>query len=288
MIMDNDRTKWLNNIKTVAMRFIEGNLPEESPFFESFWHVFAAQVNKVITSEDPQDFSLSHLDRVVTDISLVKGYAQDFITPIVTLTIAEVMHAINTKKHTEKEIEAIIHSSSVRHGAKPSLTACLIRSLPSLCNEISACKGGHAAEAVVSQAPRPSEYLIWTEGKKIILGNMDNYEKNKDKYLLWINLDNPARELTPKSIRLLIHLVENIGIPISISDILKDVFDDTSSLQNEEDINKINQQLVKLEKFSGSKFRQYLMAGWPKESLGLSDEFHSKYFLFRRAVSKSD
>ena len=288
MIVYNNKTEWLSNIKTAAQIFIEKHLSEESPFFETFWQIFSVKINEAFKSEDISKITFKPVSCVVAEISFVKGYAQDFVTPIVTLTIAEVLYALNTGKYSFAELESIIHSSAARHGAKPSLTACLVRSLPSLCKDIAACKRNHPAESIISQAPGPSEYLIWTEGKKIILGNMDKYEKNKGKYLLWIDLDNPANGLTPKSIRLLIHLVENIGSPVSIPDILKKVFDEASHLGNEEETNKINQQLVKLENYSGKRFRQYLMAGWPKESLGLSDNFRDKYFLFKRAVSHID
>ena len=288
MIVDNNKTEWLSNTKTAAQIFIEKHLSEESPFFETFWQAFSVKINEAFKSEDISKITCKPVSCVVAEISFVKGYAQDFVTPIVTLTIAEVLYVLNTGKYSFAELEEIIHSSAARHGAKPSLTACLVRSLPSLCKDIAACKRNHPTESIVSQAPGPSEYLIWTEGKKIILGNMDKYEKNRDKYLLWIDLDKPAKVLTPMSIRLLIYLVENIGVPVSIPSILKNIFDDASNLYSKEDTSKINQQLVKLENYTGKRFRQYLMAGWPDESLGLRDEFRDKYFLFKRAVSNMD
>jgi len=280
-----DKDSWLNNIKTVAKKFVENNYLEELPLFDTFWQVFSAKINEAIKSDSAGCLTFEPTNQIITEVSFIKGYSHDFVSPVVALTVAEVLHEMNTKKYSSNKLEDIIHSAATRHGAKPSLTACLIRGLSVLCNEIQACKDNNSNEAIISESPRPSEYRIWTEGKKITLGNIGKYEKNKDKYLLWLDLDAPAQGLTPKSISLLKHLVENIGTPMSIAYVLRDVFDDKASDDDKEgDINKINQQLVKLETFCKKRFRQYIMEGWPKESLGLNNDFRDKYFLFKRVA----
>jgi hypothetical protein len=214
------------------------------------------------------------------------------------LTIAEVLHTLNTGKFSGSEIEDAIHSASTRHGAKPGLTACLIRNLPALCNEIAACKDSNKTEAVISQASRPSEYRIWTDGKQITIGSIDKYKKDKEKYLFWLDLDakqhvsftDTKATLDPRAVQLFKYLVENIGTLKSINDTIQDIYKGNSGIDDGYDRKKIAQHITQLNNFckAKDKFSSYLFADWRQNGLGLSDSFKDKYFLFKRVAIKSD
>ena len=285
-----DKDSWLSSVRMVTKRFIENNYSDEASLFDAFWQAFVFKRIRAITADPSCRLSIQFTREVMTEISFIKGYSQDFVSPIVALTVAEVLRELNTKKYSAVELQDIIHSAAARHGAKPSLTACLIRGLPSLCNEIQACRND-TSEALVRES-LSSQYRIWVEGKEIILSNLDKYRKNEDKYLFWIDLDAdvyvshkyPNRALDPRAVELLKHLIENIGIRISINHIIRDVYKNVDGLSEDHNKGKIAQHITQLNNFctDKDKFKLYLFSGWRQNGLGLSNDFKNKYFLFKR------
>lgn len=282
-----DKDSWLNTAKVVAKKFIESNYFQEVSLFDSFWQAFSFKINEALKADVSGKITLDSTGQTIADISFARDSAIDSVSPIVLPTVAAIMQQIQLKKFCKSELEELIGATAAHFGAKPSLTACLIRSLPVLCNEVMSYEP-NVSEATVSVASKP-QYRIWVNGKSKIVDSIDNYEKNKDKYLFWIDLDakkhlspkNNKQILSPQSLELLRYLVENIGNLKSIDDLLTNVYDDDTSLTEEHDKSKIEQQLTKLHKHSDNKFREYLFK-WAEDRLGLKDSFKDKYFLFSR------
>ena len=295
--MHSNKDLWLNNVHSLSKKFVEDNYSEELFFFDTFWQIFSIKLNEVIKSHDAASLFVP-MSPVVSELSFARGYSQDFITPIATLIIAEVLHELNEGKYTAPELEDIIHSSATLHGAKNSLTACLIRSLPSLCNEIMICKNSNPQEALIRESPRPSEYRIWTEGIYIVSDNIEKYVKKKGEYLLWIDLsakqhvssNNPEAFLHPRAVHLLLCLVEHIGTTLSVEYVIKHVYKGNTSLTLEHDKGKIAQHITQLNNFCGGRgtFDSYLSANWRHAGLCLRKEFEDKYFLFSRVLPNKD
>ena len=284
-----DKDSWLDTTKVVAKKFIESNYFQEVSLFDSFWQAFSFKVNEALKADASGKLTIDSTGQAITDISFARDSAIDSVSPIVLPTVAAIMQQIQLKKFGKNELEDLITTTAAHFGAKPSLSACLVRSLPVLCNEVMSYEPS-ASEATVSVAPKP-QYRIWANGKSKIVDSIDNYEKNKDKYLFWIDLDakkhlspkNNKQILSPQSLELLRYLVENIGNRKTIDDVLADVFDDNTSLTKEHDKSKIEQQITKLQKHSDNQFREFLFSKWFENGLGLNDSFKDQYFLFSRS-----
>lgn len=215
-----------------------------------------------------------------------------------SLTIAEVLYKMNLENYTSTELEDLIHSAATRHGSKPNLTACLMKNLPTLCMEVQACKKSNAATALVREAPRPSSYRIWTEGKEIVLNSITSYEKDKNRYLLWIDLDapkqvspeNPKHTLDPRAVQLLRYLINHIGTLKSIESVIKDIYKNDPGSEEGYDKNKIAQHITQLNNFGRGriKFSNFLFADWRQNGLGLTEDFKNNYFLFKRVAPDTD
>jgi len=284
-----DKDLWLSTAKVVAKKFIESNYLQEVALFDSFWQGFSFKVNEALKADAFGKLTIDSTEQAITDISFARDSAIDSVSPIVLPTVAAIMQQIQIKKFSENELEDLITTTAEHFGAKPSLSACLVRSLPVLCKEVMSYDP-NANETTISVASKP-KYRIWTNGRSEFIDSIDNYEKNKDKYLFWIDLDakkhispkNSKQTLSPRSIELLRYLVVNIGNRKSIDDILKDVFDDNTSLTKEHDKSKIEQQITKLQKHSDNQFRKFLFSKWFENGLGLNDLFKDQYFLFSRS-----
>ena len=284
-----DKDSWLNTAKVVAKKFIESNYSQEVSLFDSFWQAFSFKVNEAFKADASGKLTIDSTGQAITDISFARDSAIDSVSPIVLPTVAAIMQQIQLKKFGKNELEDLITTTAAHFGAKPSLSACLVRSLPVLCNEVMSYDP-NASETTVSVASKP-KYRIWTNGKSELVDSIDSYEKDKDKYLFWIDLDakkhispkNNKQILSPRSIELLRYLVGNIGSRKSTKDILTDVFDDNTNIATEHDKSKIEQQLTKLQKHSGNQFREFLFSKWFENGLGLNDSFKDQYFLFSRS-----
>jgi len=283
-----DKDLWLNTAKVVAKKFIESNYFQEVSLFDSFWQAFSFKINEALKADVSGKITLDSTGQVIANISFAGDSAIDSVSPVVLPTVAVIMQQIQKKNFSKSKLEELISSTATHFGAKPSLSACLVRSLPFLCNEVMSYEP-NASETTVSITSEP-QYRIWTNGKSEIVDSIDNCEKNKDKYLFWIDLDakkhlspkNNKQILSPRSIELLRYLVENVGNRKSIDEVLTDVFDDNTSLTKKHDKSKIEQQITKLQKHSDNQFRKYLFSKWFEEGLGLEDSFKDKYFLFTR------
>lgn len=279
-----DRKSWLNATKVVAQKFIEINYSPEVSLFDSFWQAFSFKVNKALKVDASGQLTLDSTGQVIANISFARDSAIDSVSPVVLPTVAVIMQQIQKKNFSQSKLEELISSTAAHFGAKPSLTACLVRSLPALCNEVMSYEP-NASEATVSVASEP-QYKIWTNGKSKIADSIDKYEKNKDKYLFWIDLDQKRAKSNlfpdPRAIELLKYIVKNIGHPNPIENILRNVYKEAPSAVPESDYNKIEQHLTQLNKYTKRQFRKYLFRNWPKVGLGLENSFRDKYFLFTR------
>jgi len=279
-----DKDSWLNTAKVVAKKFIESNYFQEVSLFDSFWQTFSFKVNEVLKADASGKLTLDSTGQTIADISFARDSAIDSVSPIVLPTVAAIMQQIQKKNFSKSKLEELISSTAAHFGAEPSLTACLIRSLPFLCNEVMSYEPD-ASETTVSITSEP-QYRIWTNGKSKIVDSIDNCEKNKDKYLFWIDLDKRPKASkaspSPQAIELLKYLVTNIGFRNPVEEVLRDVFNDTIGDSPEHDKNKIDQQLTQLNNCSEKQFRKHLFRKWFEGGLGLDDSFKDRYFLFTR------
>ena len=286
--MTNENESWLNTAKQVASKFIESNYPDEVSLFDTFWQAFSFQFNRFSKGVSFDQLTPNLTKQALSNISFADDNSLDLMTPIILGTITETTYVLKNKKVSTSELEQIIGSAAARQGAKPNLTACLIKNLPSLFNDLMSCKQ-NAAEAIIRTAPKPL-YKIWTKGKVFTAENMDGYEKIKDSFLFWIDLDAKSHissldkksRISKEAIGLLIYLVEKIETPIPATEVLRDVFDDDTNKVDETQKNKVEQQITKLQKFCDGQFREHLFGNWPKNGLGLKESFANKYFIFKR------
>jgi hypothetical protein len=203
-------------------------------------------------------------------------------------TVAEIFCKLNGKDIPSQELEKTVSQAAARFGAGPGLTASLVRGLPNLYEEVLTAHQNDA-EAIIHHAPK-LQYRIWTNGESKVVSSIEKYSDCKKKYLFWIDLNekhhistiNPKRRITWQSVKLLQYLVENLGAPVPLKNVLRDVFDAGSREITDTDQNSIEQQVTKLHKFCGEKFRQHLFGERAKNGLGLKMSFKDKYFLFSR------
>ncbi len=282
-----EKDLWLIAARTVARKFIASNYSDEAPLFDTFWQAFSFKINEALRDGTAGQLTLKQTSQTITEISIAKGYALDLMTPVIIGTITEIMYEMRTRRLSANELEKLIGSAAAHQGAKPSLTACLIRHLPQLCSELSSCKE-NASEAVISKGP-VSRYRIWTAGKTMIVNSIDEYEKNKAKYLFWIDVDEkpyisrikPEQRIGPQAVKLLLYLIERLGAPIPKETVLRDLFNAKNRDIKDTDINNIEQQFTKLHQYCGGQFRKYLFANH-KNGYGLKNFFADKYFIYER------
>ena len=272
----------------LTKKIVESNYSEEVVLFDAFWQTFVFKVNEIFKAEPNGRLTIKPTRQTITEISFVKNNALDLMTPIIIGTVAEIIFGMRTKKLSSSELEKLIGKAAARQGARPSLTACLIRNLPPLCNELSSCKE-NVGEAVVFKKP-VSQYRVWTDGKNMIVDDIEKYEKHKKDYLFWIDLRershtsgvNDAR-IGHQAIKLLMYLIQNLGVSVAKEDVFKNAFDADRTDIQDSDIDNMQQQITKLHKYCGGKFRQYLFSD-QKKGFGLKASFADKYFLFEKLV----
>ena len=283
-----DKDSWLSTTRAIAEKFIEINYSEEAPLFDAFWQAFTFKINAVFKAGTIGQLTLKQTSQIITEISIAKEYALDLMTPIIIGTVTEIMYEMRKKDFSANELEKLIGSAAARQGAKPSLTACLLRNLPKLCNELSSCKE-NVSEAIVSNSS-VSQYRIWTEGSNRVVDSIDKYEKNKMKYLFWIDLDErpyishitSGSRIGPEALEFLKYLVKSLGQRKPVNNVLIEVFKDTIADITGTEENRIEQQITKLNAYSNGQFRKYLYGNKFKKGIGLKNSFADKYFLFER------
>lgn len=277
--------EWLSTVKMFSKNFVSENYPEELSLFDSFWLVF---YEKLIDIQAGEQLNLTPSRMVINQISFVSETSLDLVSPVVLSVFAEVMVIVKSKNLTINELEKEIAAIAARHRAKPSLIACLTRSISLLYQELK--KIDDTSEAKIYEVL--THYRIWTAAREEIVESVDKYEKNKSKYLFWIDLDkkqqvsalNPKLKLPAKPVELLHTMVKHIGSPIPL-EVLSKEFSQSGEIEGS-DIDNIEQNLSKLHKFCGNNFRQYLFTNH-KRGFGLKDSFRDKYFLFERISGKA-
>ncbi|TKJ38334.1 MAG: hypothetical protein CEE38_06135 [Planctomycetes bacterium B3_Pla] len=286
--MHEDDKSCLNNTRIIARAFIEEHYPDEAPLFDVFWETFASRM-QLFHSQSPGVWPAPNTAHdIITEVSFAAGGTLDFVTPITLATLSATLHNINRERLSSTELKRLIRQSATQYGSKPRLTAALVRHISALCMEILTVKAD-GDDAVVSAAPKP-QYKIWTNGESWTVDSISKYEEHKDDYLFWIDLNERShvskkfgnRRLTPRAVKLLKYLIERLGTPAPVEDVMKDVFDDVMSDNTEGDKNKIDQQLSKLNAFCGGQFREYCFTKWFDKGLGLKTSFADEYFLFER------
>ncbi len=276
---------FLKNIKTITQRFIANNYSNELQFFDSFWQVFSAKIQEVAKSDFTKSVGLKPANQIISEISLVRENSLDLMTPVVMGVMAEIMFESRSQKLPNDELERIIASSAVRQGARQSLTACLLRNIPKLYNDL--MQTNDQTQTTVFEIT--IRYCIWTDGTMDTVESIEESEKNKSKYLFWIDLDekqnisviNPKLKLPVQPVKLLHYLIKHIGQAVSLLQICQDVIDPNIKKIEQTDIANIEANLSKLHKFSGGKFREYLF-GNHRKAFGLKYSFKGKYFLFEK------
>ena len=282
--MPQDELPWLDNTRIITKVFIERHYPNEILLFDIFWETFLSRMH-ILHSQSSDDWSTPD---IVTNISFAAGNTLDFVTPIVLATLSETLHNINQNKLSTLELDKLIGQSADRYGAKPGLAATLIRHVSALCMELLAVKEGED-EAIVSIAHKPM-YRIWSKGISKIVDDISKYEKDRNNYLFWIDLDShihisplkTTRKLRPMAIKLLRCLIDHIGFRLSFEQLLDEVYGDTSDTTTIPDTGLIGQYLTELHKFCGDRFREYLFTEWKQKGLGLKVSFKPSYFLYER------
>ncbi len=275
----------LNNVKDITQRFIANNYSDELQFFDSFWQVFSAKIEEVAKSDFTKSVGLKPANQIISEISLVRENSLDLMTPVVMGVMAEIMFESRAAILSVDKLEKTIASSAARQGARASLTACLLRNIPKLYNDL--LQTDDKENATIFKTVR--QYHIWTAGREEIVESIEEFEKNKTKYLFWLDLDekqhisviNPKLKLSSQPAKLLLYLVKNIGQINATENIYRGAIDSDLRLLEQTEIDNIEANLSKLHKFTGGKFRQYLV-GNHREAFGLKDSFRDKYFLFER------
>ena len=171
-----DKALWLSAAKTVTKKFIKNNYSQEDSLFDAFWQAFLFKANEIFKADVTGRLIFDPTGQSLANISFTNDSSIDLVSPVVLPTVAAIMQQIQTKDFSKNELEELISTTAANFGAKPSLTACLVRSLPSLCNEVMSYEPD-ASEATISIACK-SQYKIWTNGEVRIVDSIDKYEEN--------------------------------------------------------------------------------------------------------------
>ncbi len=281
-----DKNSILERTREVARAFIAGYFDDESSLFDVFWAVFSSRWDFGAT-ESSGTRSAKKIEAVIREVSFANDNAVDLVTPVILATVAETARKANGKSLSVAKIEEVVGGAAKSFGASVELVACLVRHLPILCQEAFIAKDD-AEEATVSKAPTP-RFRIWTGGESKIVASIDEYEKRKEDFLFWIDLDEKAYvspvgkkpKLGTEATKIFLRLVESLGTHVPVTEFLGERYD-TSSDAGNTDKNKIEQQLTKLHQFSNGQFRGFLFRNWFRNGLGLKESFADKYFLFSR------
>lgn len=274
---------WLETVRHASLKFIQSHYPGEVSLFDSFWFVVADKISHTIESESDHRLTQQQVDHL-THQALSGAQSLDLVTPIVISTLSTFIYELKQNPCPLVEQERIIAEIAAQHGAKPSLTACLIKHLPALYKDLQTVP--ETQDALVLNKSEP-QYQIWTNGESRIVNDIRPFEKTRQDYLLWVNLAShqcqskgqSEEKINPQTIKLLLYLVEHLGVQVPAKKVLNDVFD--SGFLENSDLNTVEQQITKLNKLCQKQFRSYLFPDRSK-GFGLNEDFKGQYFLFRR------
>ncbi|MCK4998873.1 MAG: hypothetical protein KAS23_05030 [Anaerohalosphaera sp.] len=285
-----DKT-WMLIAQTVAKRFIEKNYPHEAYFFESLWETLLPRICTVFESSSGEQV-IELANSGTTDISLVGNNNVGLLSTTIASTIIEASYEIDSKKPDDAQLRSIIASAAARHGAKPSLVACLEQQLPELFNSLLTLDVD-APQALVREVPRPL-YKIWTKGGELNCSSdvFSEYDMDKMKYLFWIDINATrnyshivkGKHIGQTATKLLKYLVDDFGKRSTVPEVLNEVFNvcEDSTKNRKIDEGKIERQFSHLQAYSEGQFRQYLLDEKFLKGIGLKESFREKYFLYVR------
>jgi hypothetical protein len=278
---------WLATVRLAAEQFIESHYAHESPYFENWWRVLSTKIGEVVTSAPAGRLTIEGPGHLIENISLTGSASLGLVTPIVIGTITETLWGLKNYQPSNEELRQLVTSSAARLGASHQLNACLTRYVPDLI--VSVLKHQHeCGDAIIGKAT-PPQYAIYTMGEERIVETITAYERKRRRYLLWLDLNDtshalansPKTKLGQQAVRVLLCLVRNIGVVRPAKDLYRDVWDSTTDEIEASHIDAIEQQLTRLNRFTGGRFRRYLQRG-DDNGYGLRDSFANQYFLFKR------
>ena len=282
--------KLMAGIHQVAEMFIKRYYPEQEYSFTGAWEAFAQWVKQWKGREPEKMASEALLAYVRTGLGFAEEAGVDRVSRIVIGTVAKLFCEPQGKMPSLFRLEGRIGKIAAGTEASGELLAALLRHLPKLYMEARAANL-ESAEATVSLAAKP-QYEVWTGGNRQIVSSISEEEQKKEKYLFWIDLDEkvhksiicPGKTVGPEAIRLFICLVDRLGKRVPKTDLFKEVFEEKKEKDKFEDDekDKVEQQLSALQKFCGGEFRKYLFGEKFKKGLGLDRSFSKKYFVFSR------
>ena len=267
---------WLETVRHISLEFIGSHYPSEASLFDSFWSVVAGKINHALEGTTGNQLSREQVSQL-THQALSGEQSLDLVTPIVIGTLSTVFYGLKENPESLSKQESMVAEIAARYGAKPSLTACLIKHLPALCHDLQAVP--KTQDALVKKKLEP-QYQIWTNGESQIVNDITSFEKTKKDYLLWVDLAShqchskgrSEEKINPQTIKLLVYLVEHLGVQIPSSQVFQEVFDSDREFCEETDLNTIEQQITKLNKLCHKQFRSYLFPD-RNQGFGLSEKF---------------
>jgi len=285
MFMDNKN--WLNDIRDVAEKFISSHYPQELSMFDTFWNVSSIYLNNIPEDTPPELAISGSQTNAIAGISFNKVESLDLMTPIIIATVTEAILSMKSKRLSNQSLESVIASAASRHGAKPGLIECLAKHLPALCSDIEEVSKD-PLKTIISNQPEP-QYRIWTAKGTSTVESIEKYVKQKDSYMFFLDLREKTHKsnfpkggsISTQAVNLLKYLTNRLGLITPSLEIFKNVFDNDVIELTDSDENNIEQQITKLHKYSGKKFRSYLFSDHT-EGYGLKESFADKFFFFTR------
>lgn len=277
----------LSTVRLAAEQFIECHYTQESPYFEDWWQVLSTKIDEVVSSAPAGHLAIECPGHLIGNISLTGPASLGLVTPIVIGTITETLWALKDFQPSNEELRQLITSSAARLGASHQLNACLTRHVPDLIASV--LKHQHQCGDAMTGKATPPQYAIYTMGEERIVETLTAYERKRRHYLLWLDLNetshalasSPKTKLGQQAVRFLLCLVRNLGVVRPAKDLYREAWDSTTDEVEASHIAAIEQQLTKLNLFTGRRFRRYLLRG-DDNGYGLRRSFASQYFLFKR------
>lgn len=283
-----------DKVNQIAVDFIQENYPKESGFFVAFWESFATNMDRW-QSVAPENWPIAEGTRkAATELGFSDFKSMDLVTPIVICTVAKVLIKTRGESLSTSELKTVVGQAASNCGASGQLLAQLMCHLPQLCVAVQAAKLD-VKQAFVSIAKKP-QYEIWADGEPPrIVRDISTYKTRENEFLFWVDITNgeykslgKEKDLQPTTTRLLLFLVENIGVSLTFRKVYEEVIGiDPEGLENWR--NLLTQYIGKLHKFAEESFRKsYLFHEAIYDTLCLKDSFRDKYFVFRTLRSPEE
>jgi hypothetical protein len=285
--MTENFTVFKNKVNRIAADFVQENYPKESTFFVAFWESFETNMNKW-QAVAPENWPIAEgTQKVATELGFSDFKSMDLVTPVVLCTVAKVLSKTTSESLSISDLETVVGKVAASCGASGQLLAQLMHHLPQLCVAVQTAKSG-VKQAFVSIAKK-TQYEIWADGEPPrIVHDIKKYKAKENEYLFWIDLTNgefkslgEKKGLKPTAMKLLLFLVENIGVSLKFRKVYKEVIGiDPEGVENWR--NLLHQYIRQLHKFAEESFREsHLFHDLVYDTLCLKASFRDKYFVFR-------